>query len=244
MLYFLVDLFVAIFECRPVAFYWDQSIKGGSCINQVQFYRWNGVANLLIDFMIWSLTLPVVWRLKLSTRQKLSLSMVFLLGILYVSLPLIFQVHKDSLAVSACVASIVRVVAFNQVNPLDVTYTTAPAGIWTVIEQAMGVICACLPTTRPLFERLFPKARTTNSSGTDNTATRKPLENYASRSSLRPLADTNMSGFERLDEEIALQPSSVYTHASTNPNDGLPVVTNGIMKHQTVEQHYDKRLQS
>ncbi|KAL9595709.1 MAG: hypothetical protein Q9219_006275 [cf. Caloplaca sp. 3 TL-2023] len=81
-LYFVVCLFVAVFECSPVAYYWDKSIKNGSCINQNQFYRWNGVANLLIDFAIWSLTLPVVWHLRLSFRQKLSLSFVFVLGLL------------------------------------------------------------------------------------------------------------------------------------------------------------------
>ena len=81
-LYFIVDLFVAIFECKPVAFYWDTSIKGGKCIDENQFYRWNGVANLLIDFIIWSLTLPVIWHLHLNIRQKLSLSGIFLLGLL------------------------------------------------------------------------------------------------------------------------------------------------------------------
>ncbi len=82
ILYFFVNIFIAIFKCRPVEFYWDRSIKGGSCMDETPFYRWNGVANLLIDFMVWCLTLPVIWRLKLSARQKLSLSTVFFLGIL------------------------------------------------------------------------------------------------------------------------------------------------------------------
>ena len=82
VLYFVVCLLVAVFECTPVAFYWDKSIESGRCINENQFYRWNGVANLLIDFVIWSLTLPVIWHLNLNTRQKLSLSAIFLLGLL------------------------------------------------------------------------------------------------------------------------------------------------------------------
>ena len=82
ILYYIVALFIAIFECTPVAFYWDKSIEGGKCINQNQFYRWNGVANLLIDFMILSLTMPMVWRLNLGIRQKISLSSIFLLGLL------------------------------------------------------------------------------------------------------------------------------------------------------------------
>ena len=84
VLYFLVDMLVAIFECTPVAYFWDKSIHGGTCINQDQFFRWNGVANLLIDFMILTLTMPMIWRLRLQTRQKLSLTVVFLLGLLYV----------------------------------------------------------------------------------------------------------------------------------------------------------------
>ena len=82
VLYAVIDLFVAIFECRPVAFSWDKTIQGGYCIKQADFYRWNGVANLLIDFIIWSLTLPVIWRLHMNVKQRLSLSAVFLLGIL------------------------------------------------------------------------------------------------------------------------------------------------------------------
>ena len=82
LLYFIACLLVAIFECNPVPFYWDKSIKGGSCIDQNQFYRWNGVANLLIDFVIWSLTIPVIWHLKLDIRRKILLSAIFLLGLL------------------------------------------------------------------------------------------------------------------------------------------------------------------
>ena len=85
VLYFVVNTFVAVFKCSPVEFLWDKSIKGGTCINENQFYRWNGFANLLIDFVIWSLTLPVIWRLNLNARQKLSLSAIFLLGLLYVA---------------------------------------------------------------------------------------------------------------------------------------------------------------
>lgn len=82
LLYYVIALFIAIFECTPVAYYWNKSIAGGTCINQNRFYRWNGVANLLIDFMILSLTLPMVWRLNLEIRQKISLSCIFLLGML------------------------------------------------------------------------------------------------------------------------------------------------------------------
>lgn len=139
-LYFIIDAFVAIFECAPVAFYWNQNIPGGHCIDQNAFYRWNGVANLLIDFGVLGLTMPMIWRLNLARRQKISLSLIFCLGLF------------------ACVASIIRVIAFNVVSFTDITYTIVQPSIWTTIEQSTGIICACLPTLRPLFGRLLNSA--------------------------------------------------------------------------------------
>lgn len=83
--YFVADTLVAIFECTPIGYYWDKGIKGGHCVDQDAFYRWNGVANLLIDFSILVLPMMMVWRLKLDIRSKVTLSGVFLLGTLYVS---------------------------------------------------------------------------------------------------------------------------------------------------------------
>ena len=82
ILYYVIALFIAIFECTPVVFYWDKTLVSGRCINQIQSYRWNGVANLLIDFMILCLPMPMVWRLNLEIRQKAGLSGIFLLGLL------------------------------------------------------------------------------------------------------------------------------------------------------------------
>ena len=86
LLYFVISLFVTVFNCRPIALYWDKSITNGACIeeNPTILVKWIGLANLLIDFVVWSLSLPMVWRLHLSWRQKLSLSFVFLIGLLYV----------------------------------------------------------------------------------------------------------------------------------------------------------------
>jgi len=80
--YFVANLLAAIFECNPIAAYWDKSIPGGKCVNTVAFYRWNGVTNLLIDFMILTLPLPMIWRLSLKLQQKIALTALFLLGAL------------------------------------------------------------------------------------------------------------------------------------------------------------------
>ncbi|KAI4108055.1 MAG: hypothetical protein LQ339_002327 [Xanthoria mediterranea] len=229
-LYFIVCVLIAILECQPVGFYWDKSIQGGKCIDQYQFYRWNGVANLLIDFLIWSLTLLVIWHLNLSLRQKISLSVIFALGLL------------------ACAASIVRVVAFNQVKTEDITYTLVTATIWTTIEQSVGIICACLPATKPLMGRLFSNIRSGGKGPSDNTPDAHiqaiSLPTYNSRRKHSGSVDNSMAGFTRLEEGNAgaVGAGLVTTNASRISREDLPTVPDRIVTQHKLEQRIDDKV--
>lgn len=148
---------------------------------------------------------------------------------------------------SACVASIVRVWAFNLVNFDDFEYTITTAVIWTVVEQSLGIICACLPTLRPLLSRIgLFTIKTTHASNSKNTNSRSGaaigLSNLSSRPGFRPSIDVSSNaGFARLDEENGtLGHSILTTHAGRMPSGDVPQVPRGILKGQTVEQHYDE----
>lgn len=43
-------------------------------------------------------------------------------------------------------------------HPDDVIYYTAPVFFWTNIELSLGVVCACLPTLRPIWFFFYPRA--------------------------------------------------------------------------------------
>ncbi|KAK0724611.1 hypothetical protein B0H67DRAFT_109238 [Lasiosphaeris hirsuta] len=49
---FTIALFV---QCRPLSFYWDKTIEGGTCINQPAFYYADAAVNLATDLCILSL---------------------------------------------------------------------------------------------------------------------------------------------------------------------------------------------
>lgn len=194
--------------------------------------------------MVWSLTLPVIWHLKLNRRQKLSLSAIFTLGLLWVASEEALVEHFTDSEDSACVASIVRVTAFNQVDFNDITYTLVTASIWTTIEQSMGIICACLPTTRPLMGRLFSNIQSRDKdhpSGTPDTHPKAiPLPTYTSRPSLGGPLDNSRTGFARLEEENLVGAGFVTTDASRISDDDLPTVPDRIVKQQKVEQHFEE----
>ncbi|OQE18778.1 hypothetical protein PENFLA_c020G01594 [Penicillium flavigenum] len=77
--YFIVCSIVSIVGCSPVSKSWDTS-QPGHCIDEVAFFRWNGVGSMLLDFLVLCLPFPMVWRVNTTTRQKCILTGIFLLG--------------------------------------------------------------------------------------------------------------------------------------------------------------------
>ncbi|KAL5044960.1 hypothetical protein BDW71DRAFT_94262 [Aspergillus fruticulosus] len=126
-------IFVACgLQCRPLNAYWDHTVDG-HCFDSNKFIIVNQVFNVLMDFAILALPIPMIWNLQRSWQDKLALNGVFAIGGV------------------VCLASIYRIVVLFWINPDDVTYTVYEATLWTHIEPSIGLICSCLPIIRGLF---------------------------------------------------------------------------------------------
>ncbi|KAL8894385.1 MAG: hypothetical protein Q9207_008509, partial [Kuettlingeria erythrocarpa] len=108
------------------------------------------VPNIVIDFSIILLPLPLVWRLKLSRARKIGLSGVFLLGTF------------------ASIISIVRVHANTSLKTTDPTWEYVPVMIWSTVEGNVGVVCACCPVLAPLVRRCFGRSASTTPRSSKN----------------------------------------------------------------------------
>ncbi|KAL8734015.1 MAG: hypothetical protein Q9166_001776 [cf. Caloplaca sp. 2 TL-2023] len=75
-------LLTTIFQCDPVKGAWDISIPRNHCFSLRTWLIATNVPNIVLDFSIICLPIPLVWKLKLSTERKIGLTGVFLLGIL------------------------------------------------------------------------------------------------------------------------------------------------------------------
>ncbi|KAK3174435.1 hypothetical protein OEA41_001681 [Lepraria neglecta] len=128
--WYMSVFFATIFQCIPVAAFWDRTIKNPKCMDLVAFSVGSGVTNLLTDVMILCLPMPMVWFLHTNRTQKLILTGIFLLGFF------------------VCAGSIVRIVQLNQINGFDVTWELRNVFIWTSVEPSIGILSACLPTMR------------------------------------------------------------------------------------------------
>ncbi|KAF2787628.1 hypothetical protein K505DRAFT_367182 [Melanomma pulvis-pyrius CBS 109.77] len=129
----------AFVTCRPLAFFWDPTIQGGSCVSHpVIPYIVLGVLDVVVDIFILALPLPLLCKLRVSPGDKVALFCIFGAGI------------------CTMVISILRVEALANLSFNDVTYTGAYSLVWSFMEPAIGISVACAPFFRPLIRRAFP----------------------------------------------------------------------------------------
>ncbi|KAI9888106.1 MAG: hypothetical protein M1823_000041 [Watsoniomyces obsoletus] len=91
------------------------------------------ITNIVGDLLVLLAPFPIVWGLHASRARRLAVVGIFLLGGL------------------VCVVSIVRIPYLGGVFAFDATWEGFPAAVMSVIEPAVGLVCACLPTMMPFF---------------------------------------------------------------------------------------------
>ncbi len=78
-------IFAVILEsfllCRPFKFTWDKEIQGGVCGNAVYAYLAISIINLVIDFAVVLLPMPILWKLQMPVGKKVAISAMLGLGI-------------------------------------------------------------------------------------------------------------------------------------------------------------------
>ncbi|OAA49283.1 hypothetical protein NOR_01206 [Metarhizium rileyi] len=146
--YVLLGLFVAymiatvaasIWQCNPIEGAWDKSMKP-TCISLTKNWYANAGYSIATDVLILCLPMQPIWKSKLPINQKRALMIVFALGG-FVTITSIMR------------ATTLR---FSTTSP-DPTYDITST-LWTMIEENVAIICACLPMCRIVLAWIFPQA--------------------------------------------------------------------------------------
>ncbi|KAF9889853.1 hypothetical protein FE257_006943 [Aspergillus nanangensis] len=141
---FLAVLFVDLFQCSPVAYVYDKSIPGGSCIHQGAFYVATAALNLFTDLLVISIPIIITWSLHMPLRRKLAVCLILCLG---------------GVATAIGVWRIVILAqAFfpdpNHPNP-DPTYSVGFSS--SAIEVNVAVMTACAPSLKAICSKYLPR---------------------------------------------------------------------------------------
>jgi fucose permease len=165
----VVLTFLNAFQCSPVSAAYDplQNNSNSTCISIVTLYLCSAPVNIITDLAILVLPIPVLTGMRLPQRQKTVLVVTFALGI-FVTIVDVVRIYYLQQAADD------QVIAHGRLGSgIDFAYNASIALMWSSVEVNVGIICACIPTLKPLITRILPSMitdRTKTSSGTDKQA--------------------------------------------------------------------------
>lgn len=84
-IYYTSYVFLEIFHCNPIKKGWSQRVYPpikGSCLDLQAAYIAGAVINTASDLSIVILPQPVIWRLQLSSKKRIGLCAIFLIGLM------------------------------------------------------------------------------------------------------------------------------------------------------------------
>ncbi|KAK7947886.1 uncharacterized protein PG986_008772 [Apiospora aurea] len=99
------------------------------------FFNGNSIPNIITDACMVTLPLPYIWKLQLQRAQKIALGGVFAVGA-FVTVVSIIRL---------------RLIVHVDLESPDVTFNFVTTVIWTIIETNIAIVCACLPSLKPLL---------------------------------------------------------------------------------------------
>ncbi|KAK5122677.1 hypothetical protein LTR85_003940 [Meristemomyces frigidus] len=137
-----------MFNCVPVSAAWNIALKEApstTCFSLQTFINiglFNSIVNICTDLLFAVLPIPIIAKLQINLRTKISLTFVLSLGFV------------------ACAAGIVK--ARKQAIFLETAdlYWHDGFMLWNFLELCLGILAASLPSLKPLFGQMLAGTRT------------------------------------------------------------------------------------
>lgn len=144
-----------IFRCRPIRAAFTS--VNGSCINLVSIFLSTSPINILTDFAILLLPLPILTRLRMEFRQKVVLVATFIVGGFVTIVDVVRVVYLQN-ALKAEYAENTNDPSntVSQENTKNYGYHVSYSLMWSGIEVSVGLICCCILVLKPLVMRVLP----------------------------------------------------------------------------------------
>ncbi|KAF0323569.1 satratoxin biosynthesis SC1 cluster protein 4 [Colletotrichum asianum] len=184
--WWLAVVLVSTFQCTPVHKAWNPLMEGGKCLDTNKFFLGNSIPSIITDALILCLPVLEVSKLQVRRSQKVAIGGMFLLGGLVV--------------VISCIRLKVVIDLSNAGADADFTQLIGPCWIWTTIEPTIAMLCASLPTMRPLMHFLFGRFIGGSSDGKNNVTGLVTIGGTGSNQSAKGKGQKSGRSFKRLDD--------------------------------------------
>lgn len=146
ILFFASGTLIELFRCHPREKIWNPLFEGGSCPVDIKANNMaSGLINLVSDLAILLAPQWVIWRLNVSRSRKIGVSLLFVIGILYVSAASLRRTWSNLQSATAC--GITRlVVLFELMASPDELYYIPDIGLWGIGEMTAGFLIIGIPS--------------------------------------------------------------------------------------------------
>ncbi|KAI4114659.1 MAG: hypothetical protein LQ345_004604 [Seirophora villosa] len=164
--WWIVAMIIEIgYPSHPIGYYFPGSPETILNLNYLEFWLAMGILEIFLQVTILILPIREVYRLQLSLKKQILCSLIFALGGFVI------------------ITGIVRLILVYQPGAADVDLTQG--NIWINVHLGVAIICACLPTYRPLISRTpwlkLTSQRTRDSSKTSGKAHTFPSARHSAQ---------------------------------------------------------------
>ncbi|KAF7114373.1 hypothetical protein CNMCM5793_008325 [Aspergillus hiratsukae] len=196
---------VNVFQCHPVAAAFTYPLPPTAhCIDILTLYLSSSPVNIITDLAILFIPNPILTQMRLPRKQKIILVVTFSFGFFVAVVDVIRIVYIQDAATSRQIA--VKDLHYQSATGDDFSWYASLSFMWSVVEVNVSVMCACVPSLKPLVARLIPKLiRDTD----ENTHKTGDLNHYRSPS-IEPPATVSMA------VPVNIPPSSSQSGSTRN----------------------------
>ncbi|KAI1468065.1 MFS general substrate transporter [Daldinia caldariorum] len=196
---------INIFQCRPVQAAFDPYPDTAYCIPLLTEFICSAPVNVVTDLAILALPLPVLTSMRLPRRQKIILIFTFALGI-FVTIVDVVRIYYLEQAITQVSATVSSNPEATFGDSSQFAWNASFSLMWSAVEVNVGIICACIPTLKPLVRRILPamlvdpnatrtydRDTSTDGNGSANTA-RLPTSTMLTEDQIAPPSQTHAAG--------------------------------------------------
>lgn len=125
---------VTVFQCVPIYELWNLERSEGCHVTPFAIYVGSSTPHIVIDVVLLSFPVPMIWNLQMHKSQKIMLTAVFAVGGF------------------VTIVSVIRLVYLIRLSraPEDFMRNYTDIIIWTSVEVNVSIFCACLPSLGPI----------------------------------------------------------------------------------------------
>ena len=144
------------------------------CTDVVTLYLSSAPVNIITDLAMLFLPMPILTAMRLPRKQKTILIITFSFGAFSTVIDVVriaylqqaFQVRIDEVGAQNATSS--RILETD-----DFSWYASLSFMWSAIEVHVGIICACVPSLKPLVARIMPSLLRDMSNSNDNSGVRQ-----------------------------------------------------------------------